>query len=79
MKQWDLKKRKKNPYDEPHAGCFFLHLLHCAVDISAGICTAQIHLVLAQEEVADAAKGTYTLHDTSPSQWLRIGLDLKEI
>lgn len=43
-----------------------------------GVCTAQIRLELAKEEAAEAAKGNHALHDTSPSQWLRIGLELEE-
>lgn len=27
VKQWDAKKRKKNPYDEPHAGKFQFHFI----------------------------------------------------
>jgi len=39
---------------------------------------AQVRLELAGEELDKASKGTLPLHDVSPNNFLRIGLELEE-
>ncbi|KIM80240.1 hypothetical protein PILCRDRAFT_9784 [Piloderma croceum F 1598] len=60
--EWDNNKSKPNPYEEPIAGTTM----------------TDVKLELAKEEEADAGRGIIRSHETSPSTFLTVGLDLEE-
>ncbi|KIJ12995.1 hypothetical protein PAXINDRAFT_14205 [Paxillus involutus ATCC 200175] len=62
IRAWENDMLKPNPFYKPK-----IHTTR-----------ANIHLKLAEEEAADAARGILPLHEVTLSAWLHVGLDLEE-
>jgi|SRR5580693_1179964 hypothetical protein len=75
---WNSDPRKKNPYVEPvSCECVNSVLLIFLIRIP-GMSMTALRLELAKEEATNAANGHPSPHETSPSSFLQIGLDLEE-